>query len=454
MLAFCGIGGRGATPPAGHVARPSVMPGPPIRGGCGDQRSVLSSEAGPYPRPEPIADEVGTCSRGFYISAGTFRGLLAINQLFTQRVTRGVRVSADLSRIFSDHVPVLTMPRTYKCKSCGVVHQPPTGKHCPNRDNLEARQPEDQEDHVLPVLMKVQQRMDEMEKYMRQMSQDRNYETREPSPDEAHVEEGIQPDQESSSSDLDSGPATPETIRKDKLLMRKAARRLEKLRLRELDESEFDTQSTSKSAGKRSGSVLTATDKIVKTIDWPHLYVRRMVGGKRKGVLYADLKVEEFVYGFLVMISASKNKMDITSMLLLLQNLMQDAMEFSWANARAFYDIVGQDVEQGLMKWTDEQAIYQKRMTYARTIFPVRKEQQPTQKAPLTPAPPGTKCCTPYQRHTCEQDRDHHPYVHACAYCHKTKAVICRHPEDDCYRKTNDASKNVKQGGTGSPLPQ
>ena len=106
MLAFCGIGGRGATPPAGHVARPSVMPGPPIRGGCGDQRSVLSSEAGPYPRPEPIADEVGTCSRGFYISAGTFRGLLAINQLFTQRVTRGVRVSADLSRIFSDHVPV------------------------------------------------------------------------------------------------------------------------------------------------------------------------------------------------------------------------------------------------------------------------------------------------------------------------------------------------------------
>ena len=142
------------------------------------------------------------------------------------------------------------------------------------------------------------------------------------------AEENLQGDKESSSSDPCSGPATPDTIRRDIKLMRKASRRLE--RLWELDESELDGQSTLKNAGKHSGSVLTATDKIVKAIDWPHLYVQRMVGGKRKGVLYAYLKVEEFVFGFLTMIEARDSRG-----MLLLQNLMQDAMEYSWANVRA-----------------------------------------------------------------------------------------------------------------------
>ena len=161
---------------------------------------------------------------------------------------------------------------------------------------------------MLPVLVRVQKRMDDMEKYMRQMNRKRQNETQQTPPDEEGAVDIVQNFKETSSSEPDSGPAKPETIRRDKKLMRQAARRLERLRLLDLDEAELDAQSTSKSAGKRSGSVLTATDKIVKTIDWPHLYVRPMNGGKRKGVLFADLNIEEFVFGFLVMIQAPKTR--------------------------------------------------------------------------------------------------------------------------------------------------
>ena len=133
--------------------------------------------------------------------------------------------------------------------------------------------------------------------------------------------------------------------------MRQAVRRLERLRIREFDKAELDGQTTNKAAGKKSGSVLTATDKVVKHIDWPHMYVRRMVGGQRKEVAYNDLKVEEFVHGFLNMIAAPKNNMDYKGMLDILMNLMQDAMEFSWLNARSFYQMIVQDVEQGVVKW-------------------------------------------------------------------------------------------------------
>ena len=59
-----------------------------------------------------------------------------------------------------------------------------------------------------------------------------------------------------------------------------------------------------RNAGKKSGSLMLAADEAKKTIDWPHLHVRRMVAGRKKSVPYAELMVEEFVCGFLGMIEA------------------------------------------------------------------------------------------------------------------------------------------------------
>ena len=49
-----------------------------------------------------------------------------------------------------------------------------------------------------------------------------------------------------------------------------------------------------------------------------------------------------------------------------------------------------------------------------------------------------------WPRGQCENNRDHQPYTHACAYFNKSKSLMCRHPEEYCYRKSNDAAKNVK----------
>ena len=82
---------------------------------------------------------------------------------------------------------------------------------------------------------------------------------------------------------------------------------------------------------------------------------------------------------------------------------------------------------------------------HARTVFPPKKENKETFKSALQAAPTNMKCCMAYQKRACEMDRDHHPFTHACNYCFKARAAVCRHPEEECMRKSSDASKNGKQ---------
>ena len=340
------------------------------------------------------------------------------------------------------------MPRTYKCKSCGIVHEPPTGKHCQNRDDIAGARNAERatEGDFSSVMMDFKKQMDEMATEIRNLRSEQRQEAPQPSA------ESISEEQLSDSEGSLEEPASPETLRKDRRLMREATRKLRRLEELQMDDEDLIVVGSKKAAGKKSGSQMTAIDKVVKTVDWPHMHVRRMVAGKRKGVNYADVRVEEFVFGFLAMLKVQENKMDLLCMLQILQDLMQDTMEFSWANALTFYEQVGLEVEWGTLKWTDEERIKHLRFTYARTSFPSKKDNREQAKTALVPAGPNTKCCIPYQTHACAQDKDHHPFVHACAYCLRVKSAICRHPESECYRKTTDASKNVKPREPASSL--
>ena len=104
--------------------------------------------------------------------------------------------------------------------------------------------------------------------------------------------------------------ATPQTIRNDARIMRQAMARLARLHMEDSDEEEPATVRTSCSRGKKSGYLLTAAETMEKSIDWPHLYVRRAVAGRRKPVTYGDLRIEEFVFGFLSMIDSPRCKWD------------------------------------------------------------------------------------------------------------------------------------------------
>ena len=303
---------------------------------------------------------------------------------------------------------------------------------------------------MLPMLMDITRKMEAMESEIRTMRNEKEAERAEQTDDIAEATGGnTQQDSDTSDSEI----ASPQTLRRDRRLMREAARRLQLLRFDRDDDDQIAEDNT-RTSGKKSGSVITATDKVKKVVDWPHMYVQRTAKGSTKGVVFAELRLEEFVYGFLKMVTAPKNKFDKDRMIAMLTDIMQDTMEFSWHSARNFYEKVGINIESGMLGWTDDVAIERLRMQYARTVFPTTKESKDYNKPPLLQAPPNTKVCVPYQQRSCEQERDHNSFVHACAYCLKTKSAICRHPETDCYRKTNDISKNGRQREPNSSLAQ
>ena len=262
------------------------------------------------------------------------------------------------------------MPRNYKCKACHIVHEPPTGKHCRRRDISPETVDTAAESPMLPMMMEISRKMEQMQEEMRTLRSEQAGERPE-QVEATPASPDISADEDTD--DSDSQVASPETLRRDRRLMRRAAKRINRLRF-EQDDSDDNGSDTTRTKGKKSGSVMTVTDKVTKTVDWPHMYVRRTAGGSRKGVTFAELRIEEFVFGFLKMIVAPKNKFDMPRMIEMLTYIMQDSMEFSWQSARRFYEQVGINVEMGMLKWTDEPSIERLRMQYARTVFPVAKE--------------------------------------------------------------------------------
>ena len=65
----------------------------------------------------------------------------------------------------------------------------------------------------------------------------------------------------------------------------------------------------------------------------------------------------------------------------ILKNMMQDAMEFTWPNARNFYEMAGILVEKKCMQWSDANRLHEMRMTYARTVFPAPREEKEAPKS-------------------------------------------------------------------------
>ena len=247
--------------------------------------------------------------------------------------------------------------------------------------------------------------------------------------------------------------ATPDSLRRNLQLMAQAAGRLAQLGDDDREDEENGTLSLTKTRGKKSGSVMVATEIVRRVIDWPHLHVCRRVNGHSKNLTFKELKPEEFVCGFLVMLKNTRNRMNRDVMLEILEMVMQDTVDYSWNNGREFYEKLGLEVEKGALEWNDDERIRSYRANYSRVIFPEKKEaRENTGKPQQRQAPSGMKCCASFQKHTCDLNRDHHPFTHACTYCFKTTELMCRHPEDDCIRKTSNESKNGQKREAAASL--
>ena len=236
------------------------------------------------------------------------------------------------------------MPRIYRCRRCGISHQPPTGKQCQRQRFEETEETTAAATDVMPLLLELKEQMQianqKMDSQMQTVNQRLdNFETGSSISDEgAAGGRQVESDEEQ---EQETEQANAQSLRQDMQLMSRAARRLAKLRLDDSDDEEVEGLDGTRNAGKKSGSVLTATDKVRKPIDWPHLYISRMNGGKQRNVTYSELKIDEFVYGFICMLDAPGCKWDFRTMIGILKNLMQDSMEFTWASAASFYRMAG-----------------------------------------------------------------------------------------------------------------
>ena len=315
---------------------------------------------------------------------------------------------------------------------------------------------------TLQILRRLDGRMGDMEKRMdgRMEAMEKRMEERENAAAGAVanvVQEEESDDSESGDSEADQADnaeqLTPKELRRDFKLMARAARRLAAFGKGDFSEEDSDGLSRGRSRGTKSGSAMVASEKVRKRIDWPHMHVKRLVAGRRRTVTYSELKVEEFVLGFITMLQKPQNKLDIMTMIEILRMNMKDTIDFSWHNASNLYEMLGIDVEQGYVKWQDSEVVQRMRMTYAHTAYPEKKEQKETPKNQPRAAPTGMKCCAAFKTRACEHTRDHHPYTHACGYCFKTSNIIARHAEEDCFKKiAQETKKREKEGAIVLPL--
>ena len=326
---------------------------------------------------------------------------------------------------------------------------PPTGKKC-RRQEAEEEVTESEngegeqamaasEDTTISFMIQMKQQMDSMAEQMRELRQEREAERAQATREES--EDGDSEEHQEGEETI-----TAQTLRQDVRAMERAASRIAQFRDMDTDDYDGTNICRGNSNGKKSGSIMVAADHVKQRIDWPHMHVKRVTNGKRAGVPYKELKIDEFVYGFLAMLKSHKTKWDKELMLDILQDLMQDSMDFAWENARGFYEMLGLDVENGDKSWDDTQTVMKMRLLHSRTVYPERKDTKEVKKnSPGKGATGNLRCCALYQKKACEQNRDHHPFSHTCMYCAKATGMAYRHPEEDCFRKSLEEAKNSKK---------
>ena len=342
------------------------------------------------------------------------------------------------------------MPKLYKCKKCGVEHSPPTGKHCQQQlqgETAEQSQPANAETTLQQSVDKMLAGMLELTTKVTDMHERLSMVENRDNGDKQPMVPATQPEPFVSASIPGPAAASPDTLRANVELMAQAAARIAQFGT-DHDDDDDGSSGRTKSKGKKSGSLLTAADRVEKQIDWPHLHVQRMTGGNRRNLTYPELRTDEFVFGYLAMLKSPKCEMDKDTMIDILSIIMQDSMDYTWPTARGFYQSLGLAVEKAELDWADSDTIRDMRMIYSRTVFQEkhepkdRKEGAPRQ---LRAAPPGMKCCPAFQKKACEQTKDHPPFTHACSYCHRVCSALCRHGEEECMRKMSDDSKNGRK---------
>ena len=326
------------------------------------------------------------------------------------------------------------MPRY--CKTCQTSHDKPTGRGC-NRNVELVQQAEpahpDQQNAMLAVLTDIQQQMLTIQQRLSSVEAGEN----QPQVAVDKTVSNLQvPTQNPAQHTENTTRATPETLRMDPATMADVAAKMAEWGLQE-DVGDTPRQGTHPWGirRKKSGTVSTGTDVIKKSIDWPHFHIRK--GPTRTPPEFKQLTSEEFVVGFIRMIRSPGSTYDNDRMLEILQEVMEDAADFGWEKARAYYGMLGLDIEYNKLDWADKHEMLELRLTYAMTL----SQDTQTKTSPTNPRQP-TKPCPSYQSGSCDQLSDHDHLRHVCDYCFRERNFTFHHPESECRTKRLHDPKN------------
>ena len=229
------------------------------------------------------------------------------------------------------------------------------------------------------------------------------------------------------------------SLKNDYELVNLAAKHLADLGLQETQDFEVRPgKSGYGGKNKKSGAVSKATDKIVKETDWPHYHITRGVDLLPSG--YDELSLDEFCLGYVRMLRDADSKFNLHVMLEILEDLLEDSVDFSWKNVKGYYKSLALDIERGKIKWDDTPAIQKRRFTKCRVFKP--STNLLSESSAVKTMPQGGSCCSLFQVADCDRDGDHYPHIHACLYCWQHKKALFKHNELNCYSRAKEISKD------------
>ena len=249
-------------------------------------------------------------------------------------------------------------------------------------------------------------------------------------------------DSESESSD-DSLIPDLNVLKSKKSIQNKVDQRLKQLQNDNISKS----GKCDKFQSKRGGNV----DCMVKhKVAWPQDSV--LDGQSRQRVTYDQLSLTQWVQGFARNIIEEKSQDTRNHMLYYLADIMSDATDFSWQNAKAAHAVLLCDMERVAVSWRETSKIDRIRRAHAQ-----KHSQNPKPWTKNFDANGGKKpwFCKAFQTGACNFSRDHDSngkwQRHICATC-LDKGKTLNHAEKDC----NWAKKQKKRvrGCPGAKLAQ
>ena len=162
-------------------------------------------------------------------------------------------------------------------------------------------------------------------------------------------------------------------------------------------------------------------------------------GPTKQRVTYDNLSLTQFVQGFVKNVLDEPNQKSRDKMLAYLGDLMEDATDFTWANAKAAHAVLLCQMERGVLTWADTSRIERIRRAHAQKHSITKQNWGKNQenKRPWF--------CKQFQSGACNFFRDHEVsgclHRHICAYCLSQGRQLV-HAEKDCHFARKNGPKN------------